>query len=49
MCIYVCVWARLDKYINVATWPLQTEIPDSAPVCIYRLGFNYFVTTFTRS
>ena len=21
MCIYVCVWGCLDKYISVATWP----------------------------
>ena len=21
MCIYVCVWSCLDKYISVATWP----------------------------
>ena len=21
MCIYVCVWGYLDKYISVATWP----------------------------
>ena len=21
MCIYVCVWDCLDKYISVATWP----------------------------
>ena len=31
MCIYVCVWGCLDKYISVATWPLQTKIPDYAP------------------
>ena len=45
MCIYVCVWGCLDKYISVATWPFQTKIPGSAPdhkiskhVC-YKLGF----------
>ena len=32
MCIYVCVWGCLDKYISVATWPPQTKIPGSAPV-----------------
>ena len=31
MCIYVCVWGCLDKYIIVATWPPQTKIPGSAP------------------
>ena len=31
MCIYVCVWDCLDKYISVATWPPQTKIPGSAP------------------
>ena len=31
MCIYVCVWGCLDKYISVATWPPQTKIPGSAP------------------
>ena len=30
MCIYVCVWGCLDKYISVATWPPQTKIPGSA-------------------
>ena len=32
MCIYVCVWGCLDKYISVVTWPPQTKIPGSAPV-----------------
>ena len=32
MCIYMCVWGCLDKYISVATWPPQTKIPGSAPV-----------------
>ena len=27
------MWGYLDKYIRVATWPLQTKIPGSAPVC----------------
>ena len=31
ICIYVCVWGCLDKYISVATWPPQTKIPGSAP------------------
>ena len=31
MCIYVCVWGCLDKYISVATWPPQTKISGSAP------------------
>ena len=30
MCIYVCVWGCLDKYISIATWPSQTKIPGSA-------------------
>ena len=29
MCIYVCVWGCLDKYISVALDP-QTKIPNSA-------------------
>ena len=35
MCIYVCVWGCLDKYISVATWPPQTKIPGSAPAHDY--------------
>ena len=31
ICIYVCVWGCLDKYISVATWSPQTKIPGSAP------------------
>ena len=34
ICIYVCVWGCLDKYISVATWSPQTKIPGSAPVCM---------------
>ena len=34
ICIYVCVWGCLDKYISVATWPSQTKIPGSVPTCI---------------
>ena len=40
MCIYVCVWGCLDKYISVATWPPQTKIPGSAPdkrISIYNI------------
>ena len=36
MCIYVCVWSCLDKYISVATWPPHTKIPGSAPASKYR-------------
>ena len=32
MCIYVCVWSCLDKYISDATRPPQTKILGSAPV-----------------
>ena len=35
MCIYVCVWGCLDKYISVATWPPQIKIPASAPDCTH--------------
>ena len=35
MCIYVCVWGCLDKYISVVTWPPQTKIPGSAPARIH--------------
>ena len=35
MCIYVCVWGYLDKYISVATWPPQIKIPGSALDCTH--------------
>ena len=27
----MCIWDYLDKYIRVATWPPQTNIPGSVP------------------
>ena len=28
--MYMCMWGCLDKYIRVATWPLQTKFSGSA-------------------
>ena len=44
MCIYVCVWGYLDKYISVATWPPQTKIPGSAPACNHQAEAHLFIT-----
>ena len=46
MCIYVCVWGCLDKYISVVTWPPQTKIPGSAPDS-YALGV--LATTYSNT
>ena len=46
MCIYMCVWGCLDKYISVATWPPQTKIPGFAPV--YKQISNTLESSFTE-
>ena len=38
----MCMWGYLDKYIRVTTWPPQTKIPGSAPVCIYIYIYIWF-------